>query len=280
MHLQTPKGTLIPIGGKEDKNDQRKILCRIIEETGKTDPCVTFITLATNHSDEVALVYQKAFKDIGIKGHSIINYNMHGEADTAENLERIQACDVIMITGGDQLKLCSLLGGTKLLDNIVYRYHEDENFVLAGTSAGAAAMSTTMIVGGGSSDAMLKGTLQFTSGLGIIDRNIFIDTHFVQRGRLGRIVQLVATNPGIIGIGLAEDTGFVFKNGIIEAIGSGSVVIIDGSGIIYTDIMDIGQKTPITVQGLAMHILGPGKKFCISGKELVRDITTTSPSIH
>lgn len=278
MYLQSPKGTLIPIGGKEDKNDQRRILCRVLEETGKADPCVTFITLATNHSDEVATVYQKAFEEIGIKGHSIINYSMHGEADTNENLEKIQACDVIMITGGDQLKLCSLLGGTKLLDTIVARYHEDEHFVLAGTSAGAAAMSTTMIVGGGSCDAMLKGTLQFTSGLGIIDRNIFIDTHFVQRGRLGRIVQLVATNPGIMGIGLAEDTGFVFKNGIVEAIGSGSVIIIDGSGIVYTDVMDICDKTPITVQGLGMHVLGPGKKFCVSGKELVRDAAVLNPA--
>lgn len=280
MHLPIPKGTLIPIGGKEDKQDQRKILCRIIEETGMSQPCITVITLATSVPDQVEAGYRSAFEEIGIKELSVIHYQMHGEADTTENINKVTACNVIMITGGDQLKLCSLLGGTELINIITERYYTEENFVIAGTSAGAAAMSSTMIIAGKSDSAMLKGALKFTSGLGIIDRNIFIDTHFIQRGRLGRIVQIVASNPGIIGFGLAEDTAFVHKNGVIEVIGSGSVVVIDGSSIIYSDLTEIKDNMPITVQGMTMHVMGPGRRFAIADRKLLTGNPETNPSIH
>jgi cyanophycinase len=280
MYSQSPKGTLIPIGGKEDKQDQRKILCRIIEETRISQPCVTIITLATSIPEQVEAGYRNAFEEIGVKDLGVIHYQMHGQADTLENLKKVNKCNVIMITGGDQLKLCSLLGGTKLLNLITERYYIEENFVIAGTSAGAAAMSTTMITAGRSNDAMLKGALQFTSGLGIIDRNIFIDTHFIQRGRLGRIVQIVASNPGIIGFGLAEDTAFVYKNGVIEVIGSGSVVVIDGSTIVYSDLTEVQDKMPITVQGMTMHVLGIGRKFSIVERKLLIENHEPNASIH
>jgi cyanophycinase len=258
-----PKGILIPIGGNEDKTDTKKVLARLIIETNKPNPNICLITLASKEPEEVIEKYKTALEDLGASAFTAIHYNSHGEADTAEHLQKIEQCDAVMITGGDQLTLTSLLGGTEILRCMNSRYFQEPGFVIAGTSAGAAAMCGTMITGGLSTNAMLKGTLQFTCGLGIIGTDIFIDTHFIQRGRLGRIVQIVASNPGVIGLGLAEDTGVIYKNNELEVIGSGSLVILDGAQMSYTDLMDIESDIPITVHGLILHILGPGSKFSV-----------------
>jgi len=261
--MPVPKGTLVPIGGGEDKKDKRAVLSRMLEETGKVKAYVCIITVATDVPREVAHDYRVAFKGLKVKKLAFIHFETRVKADRPENLQKIKNCDAILFSGGNQLKLSSLLGGTRLLALIKERYFEETHFVIAGTSAGAAAMSDTMIIAGSSQDALIKGELELTNGLDLID-SLFIDTHFTERGRFGRLVQTVTCNPGVLGVGLGEDTGLVIYRGEeVEVVGSGLVVIVDGHDIEYTDLTKIEDGSPITVAGLRVHVLGSGKKFNI-----------------
>jgi cyanophycinase len=268
MKIPLPKGVLIPIGGGEDKKEHKTVLTRVIEETGKKKPRICVVTIATNLPKEVAADYRAAFKDLNIEKISLIHYDNRPEADSEANLKKVRECDAILFSGGNQLKLSSLLGGTKLIQLIKERYYDEEQFVIAGTSAGAAAMSDTMIIAGSSADALIKGQLELTNGLDLIN-SVFIDTHFTERGRFGRVIQTVACNPGVLGVGLGEDTAVVIYRGEeMEVVGSGLVVIADGSQIVYTDLTEIENGQPMTIEGICMHILGPGKKFLISERRL------------
>jgi cyanophycinase len=174
-----------------------------------------------------------------------------------EYLERLKACNCVMFSGGNQLRLSSIFGGTEFLDIIKHRYQEEE-FVIAGTSAGAMAMSNTMIYEGSAAVAHLKGEVKITTGLGLM-HNVIIDTHFDKRGRFNRLAQAVAAQPGAIGIGLGEDTGIIVSEGHeLLAIGSGSVLIIDGKNIEYNNIADIEFGKPISVENIVVHFMSNG----------------------
>jgi cyanophycinase len=269
MKTKHPKGTLIPIGGGEDKSDRIDVLKRVVEETGKKKPKICLITLATGLPEEVAQDYRNAFDHVGTGKIYIIHYKNRIDADTDKNIDKIMNCDAIMFSGGDQLKLSSLLGGTKLIQLMKERYYNESNFVIAGTSAGAAAMSDTMIISGSSSHALVKGELELTNGLDFMD-SVFIDTHFTERGRIGRLIHTVTCNPGVLGIGLGEDTAIILKAGDqIEVIGSGLVMIVDGTAINYTDLTEISNGEQITVQNVKVHVLGTGKQFCLTSRQLI-----------
>jgi cyanophycinase len=174
-----------------------------------------------------------------------------------------------MFSGGNQLRLSSIFGGTDFLDIILHRYHE-EKFVIAGTSAGAMAMSGTMIYEGNAGKAHLKGEVKLTTGLGLIP-GVIIDSHFDKRGRFSRLAQAVAANPGAIGVGLGEDTGVVIRNGCeLEAIGNGAVTVVDGRNIRHNNIADIEERQPISVEGLIVHIMEAGN--CYNVKTRVFDM--------
>jgi len=262
-----PKGILIPVGGREDKEESKDVLCRIIAETGKADPHICLITLATDVPKKVTAIYQKAFEALNISTFSAIHYRNRKDADSEDHLKKISACDLILFSGGKQLKLSTLMGGTQLIALIKQRYYDEPKFVVAGTSAGAVAMSNTMIISGNTQEALIKGTLELTNGLDLIN-NVSIDTHFTQRGRIGRLIQMVTCNPGILGLGVGEDTCLIISKGIIEVVGSGLVVIVDGEEIQYTDLPEIKNGTPITVEGIKIHVLGPGKKFNINDRKM------------
>jgi cyanophycinase len=270
MKIPMPKGVLIPIGGGEDKKDKRAILRRLIEETGKRAPKICIITLASSLPQETFREYKGAFKDIGHNTRlSHIHFSSRPDADKKPNIDKVRQADVVLFSGGNQLKLSSLLGGTKLIAIIKEKYYTSPKFVVAGTSAGAAAMSDTMIIAGSGQDAMIKGELELTSGLDLIN-SVFIDTHFTERGRFGRIIQTVTCNPGVLGIGLGEDTAIVIKKGAeLEVVGTGLVIIADGSTIDFTDLTEISNGDPITVEGVKTHILGPGRRFSLVKKRLI-----------
>jgi cyanophycinase len=268
MKLPKPKGILIPIGGGEDRDHEKKVLSRVINESKKKHPRICVITLATGEPKETAAEYKKAFKALGVREIHFLHFDMRSEADTAEHLELVKNCHIVFFSGGDQLKLCTLIGGTELIKLIKTRYYGEAHFVVAGTSAGAAAMSSTMIVSGSSEEALIKGELELTNGFEFISE-VFIDTHFTERGRFGRLVQTLAGNPGILGIGLGEDTAILIKDLDLEVIGTGLVLIVDGSCIEYTDLPDIEEGTPITVEGIKVHVLGPGKHFSISERKII-----------
>jgi cyanophycinase len=185
-----------------------------------------------------------------------------------EYVERIEKCDAVMFTGGNQLRLTSIFGGTQFLRTLHSRY-KNEDFVIAGTSAGAMAMSNTMIYEGEATRAHLKGEVKITTGLGFMHGVIF-DSHFEKRGRFGRLSQAVGSNPSCIGIGLGEDTGMLVTNGNkMEAIGSGLVVIIDGHDIRHSNIADIPEGNPMSVENIKVHLCAKGNGFLVNERRFV-----------
>ena len=200
-----------------------------------------------------------------------------------EYLQRVERCDGLMFSGGNQLRLSAIFGGTPLLKILLKRY-EEENFTIAGTSAGAMAMSNTMIYEGNAMRAHLKGEVKITTGLGFID-DVIIDSHFEKRGRFGRLAQAVATNPQCVGIGLGEDTGMLITEGgnKMEAIGSGLVVIIDGFDIRHCNIADIPDGNPISIENLKVHFCEKGNGYLLKERQFVpeaREGAVVKKQIH
>ena len=274
MIQQTIKGILIPVGGAEDKGtDLEKgviernrmnffelgILKQIIDKIGGAKR-IEVITTASSIADEVIDNYVSAFEKLGDSNVGHMRIRERKDVDTPEMLERLKNADCVMFSGGNQLRLSSIFGGTKFLEIIKYRYY-NEKFVIAGTSAGAMAMSHTMIYEGNATSAHLKGELKITTGLGFMD-NVIIDSHFEKRGRFPRLAQAVAANPGAIGIGLSEDTGVIVENGNqITAIGSGAVYIFDGKNIDHNNIGDTETGKPIAVSNMIVHIMCSGNRY-------------------
>lgn len=270
-----PKGKLISIGGAEDKGTdlelgiiQRNnlnffelgILKRITQELGRKDARIEVITTASGIPDEVGNNYIGAFGKIGSQNVGHMRIRTRDDASKPEYIERLKAADAIMFSGGNQLRLTATFGGTAFF-NILKERYENEEFIIAGTSAGAMAMSNTMIYQGNATDAHLKGEVKITTGLAFI-KDVIIDSHFNKRGRFARLAQAVAANPSAIGIGLGEDTGVIVSGGFeLETIGSGSVIIIDGRNIKYSNIAEVEEGSPISVEGLTVHILEAGNKY-------------------
>jgi len=273
-----PKGKLIIIGGAVDMGSnvsaqehvmqptyikffEKGILRRIITESAKHEASrVEVITTASQIPKLVGAEYIKAFNQLNVTHINVLDIRSREDALKRENLERIRKADVVMFSGGDQLRLTSIFGGTEFLQLLKRRYR-DEHFVIAGTSAGAAAASTNMIYRGQSNEALVKGEVQITAGLGFID-SVFIDTHFVQRGRIGRLFYAVASNPGVLGIGLGEDTGLLITEGsIMEAIGSGLIILVDGRNIVQTNIYDVEIGSPVSIEGLKVHVMSLFDRF-------------------
>ncbi len=273
--MSSPKGKLISVGGSEDKGatldpktmqiDQRiffesGILKRILLEMKGVESRIEVITTASQIPEEVGQNYIEAFGILGCKNIGVIHIKKREDVVTPEYLERIKKADGVMFTGGNQMRLSMIFGGTEFLRVLLDRYM-NESFVIAGTSAGAMAMSNTMIYLGSSTGALLKGEVKITTGLGLI-RDVIIDTHFVTRGRFGRLAQAVAGNPGCIGIGLGEDTGVLVRDGNkMEAIGSGLVLIFDGHNIQYSSIADIEEGQPISIENLVIHVMAKGNFY-------------------
>ena len=266
------QGKLIIIGGAVDKGSfaetdldsnatknlnffEAGILKRIIDESKyKANSRIEVITTASKIPREIGPEYVKALNYLGADNVDILNIERREQAMDKEVLDRLLAADVVMFTGGDQLRLTSILGGTTFHDILLDKYY-NEDFVYAGTSAGAAAASKNMIYQGSSSEALLKGEVKITSGLGLID-GVIIDTHFVQRGRIGRLFQSVVGNPKVLGIGLGEDTGLLIThNSKMEAIGSGLVILVDGREIKDTNLTQVELGQPISINHLVTHVM-------------------------
>jgi cyanophycinase len=284
------KGKLIVIGGAVDKGSfseknfelqveknlnffETGILKRLILESRyKEDSVVEIITTASKIPREVGPEYAKAFQYLGAKNVSVMHIEKRDEAHNPDLEERIRNADVVMFTGGDQLRLTTILGGTKI-HNIILEKYRNEDFVFAGTSAGAAAASSSMIYQGSSSEALLKGEVKITSGLGLIDDVIF-DTHFVHRGRIGRLFQAVDSNPKTLGIGLGEDTGLLITDGrYMKAIGSGLVILVDGRFIKDTNITEVEMGEPISIKNLVVHVMSQDDHYDLQKHEMTIHVT-------
>lgn len=281
--MQIPKGKLIAIGGAEDKgSDLEKgaifrnnlnffelgILRRIVEEAGGSDANIEVVTTASTIPYEVGENYLDAFGKIGCTNVHVIHIRNREDAQKPEYIERIQQCNGVMFSGGNQLRLTTIFGGTRFLDIIQERYWK-ESFVIAGTSAGAMAMSSTMIYEGNATRAHLKGEVKITTGLGFMDGVIF-DSHFEKRGRFARLAQAVSANPSCIGIGLGEDTGMLITQGNnMEAIGSGPVIIVDGHDVKHSNLADIPEGNPLSIENLHVHFCAKGNGFKVKERTFV-----------
>jgi cyanophycinase len=291
--MEIPQGKLFAIGGAEDKGvDLEKgemvrnnlnffelgILRRIVEEAGGPSIRIEVITTASMIPNEVGENYLNAFGKIGCTNIGILPIRNRADAMQEKYIERIKKCNAIMFSGGNQLRLSATFGGTEFLEIALRRYMEEKKFVVAGTSAGAMAMSNTMIYEGNATTAHLKSEVKITTGLGFMDDVIF-DSHFEKRGRFGRLAQAIATNPSAIGIGLGEDTGMLIKDGnIMEAIGSGLVMIIDGHEIRHNNIADIPDGNPISVENIKVHFCEKGNGYLLKERTFIPKISEYKPA--
>jgi cyanophycinase len=284
--MQVPKGKLIIIGGSVDKGSdprlapnlpqqirffEKGILRRMCTEAARgTDSRIEIITTASNIPLEVGQEYQQAFAQLSLHNTGILDVRTRAEANSEQFLTRLKKADAVMFTGGDQLRLTSIFGGTAFHHLLLERYQQ-EDFIISGTSAGAAASSNNMIYQGSSSEALLKGEVKITGGLGFINK-VVIDTHFVQRGRIGRLLYACASNPINIGIGLGEDTGLLITEGRqMEAIGSGLVILVDATHMKQTTITEVQMGDPVSIENLTVHVMALGDTF---------DLKTRSMTIH
>jgi cyanophycinase len=278
-----PKGKLIIIGGAINTGSftestfgladnmnffERGILKRITTESIKDNLSrFEIITTASLIPDRVGEEYVKAFAHLDVLNVGVLNISSREQANDAEFVDRLRAAEVIIFTGGDQLRLSSIFGGTMFHDVLLEKYQQ-EQVVIAGTSAGAAASSKNMIYQGSSKDALLKGEVKITGGLGFID-GVIVDTHFVQRGRIGRLLYAAASNPGILGIGLGEDTGlFISKGTRMEAIGSGMVILVDGRKMSDTNLTDVQMGQPVSINNMIVHVMCDGDVYDLKSHQL------------
>jgi len=289
--MNNPKGKLVAIGGAEDKGTdleageiQRNnlnffelgILKRIVEETGGVDSHIEVVTTASMIPHEVGDNYLDAFGKIGCTKVGLMHIRNRADAANEDYLTRIQNCKAVMFSGGNQMRLTSTFGGTKFLEIVMNRFENESDFLVAGTSAGAMAMSNTMIYEGNASKAHLKGEVKITTGLAFMEGVIF-DSHFEKRGRFGRLAQAIAANPACIGIGLGEDTGMLIKDGNeMEAIGSGLVMILDGHDILHCNIADIPDGNPISMENLKVHFCENGNGYNVEKRLFIPEVSEGS----
>ncbi len=281
--MNIPKGKLIPVGGAEDKGTdleqgfiQRNnlnffeagILSRIVEETKKgRESRIEVVTTASMIPVEVGENYIDAFAKLSCSDVNVMHIRNREDAQRSEYIQRIMDADAVMFSGGNQMRLTATFGGTEIYRILQDRYRSEEGFLIAGTSAGAMAMSNTMIYEGNAANAHLKGAVKVTTGLAFMGDVIF-DSHFDKRGRFGRLAQAISANPACIGIGLGEDTGLLITDGNkMEAIGSGMIVIIDGHDIGYTNIADVADNHPISVENLRVHFLAKGNQYFLQSRK-------------
>ncbi|MEN1758876.1 cyanophycinase [Anoxynatronum sibiricum] len=264
-----PKGLLVAIGGNEDKINDQQILSTILSLVKKQKKHIEIITTASRYSEEAGEAYFKAFARDSDHIVGSMHITSREQAADISLVKRITAADIIFFTGGYQLRITSVLGGSPIEKELLRRY-EQECCIIAGTSAGASAMSKTMIYGGEERVALRKGTINVTTGLGLID-NAIIDTHFVERGRFSRLMQVVSTNSGNTGIGLGEDAAIIIESGcILRAIGSGVTVILDGQYRKHTNIAEIIADEAIAIENLVIHTIVNGYGYDLCEKKYLK----------
>lgn len=277
--MQGIQGTLIPIGGNEDKGIEKNekytlefigegILYHVLKEAGGVDAKIVVIPTASSIPEEVGENYKSAFTKLGCKDVHVLDIRHKKDSETPEAIALIQSANCIMFSGGDQSKITKRIGNSSIHKIMQDRFLNEKGFVIAGTSAGAMAMSEEMIAGGSSTDAFHKGTVRMKKGLGLIPE-LIIDTHFIQRGRFGRQSEAVAKFPDLLGIGLAEDTGLIIKNGKeFEVIGSGMIIVFDPKNLTHNNEKILKEGTPMTMTNLVVHVLSNGDCFNIKTREV------------
>lgn len=260
-------GTLLIIGGAEDKKDKCEILRKFIELADQRGGKIVIMTAATQYPQKVSNEYIKIFKRLGADDVICLDIPSRQQAQLPSTSDTIMSAGGIFFTGGDQLRITSLLGGTKVDYALHGAYRRGT--VIAGTSAGASVMSATMIIGGDGDSTPHQGSISMGPGMGLV-RDVVIDQHFAQRGRLGRLVAVVAQQPAMLGVGIDEDTAVLINSrGEMEVIGSQTVTIVDGSKCEHTNISETKPDQPLALTGITVHILPRAYGFDLQDRRAI-----------
>lgn len=261
----TERGSLVIIGGAEDKRADKAILKEVIKLSGGENSHVALITTATNSPEEAGHEYKNLFGEMGARSVVSINVSDREYANNIDGLKSLYDATCIFFVGGDQLRISSILGGTEVHKMLKQLYKEGK--VIAGTSAGASMMSEIMVVEGKDEEAPRKCTLKMAPGMGLLE-GVIIDQHFNQRGRIGRLLAAVAQNPNVLGIGIDEDTAMIVdKNLEFMVEGSGVVTVVDGRDISYTNISEQYPDDPLAITNVRIHIFPKGYGFNLIKKQ-------------
>jgi cyanophycinase len=281
--MEIPKGKLILIGGKEARNheaentgDSRKVkfenegvLQEVLNEMKGADSRVAVVTTASGEPEEMGDMYLKAFGKLGCKQVTILNLTGRN-VDSKKSLGILSEVDGIFFTGGNQTKLIDKICDTKFMELLKERY-QNEDIVIAGTSAGAMAMSAAMIKEGSSTESLLKGIVELSKGFALLPGTI-VDTHFMSRGRFSRLSEALLMNRGFIAIGICEDTGLIITGGRhMRTIGSGVAMILEANNIKTTNFEKAKKMQPIYVEGMQIHILAAGAGFSLEERKMIVD---------
>jgi len=254
------------IGGAEDKVRERVILSRFVELAGGPAARLTVISTASSLGTAAGELYRRVFGELGCSHVRPIHAVTRAEANAEANAHALRDATGIFLTGGNQLRLSSTIGGT-LMAHIIQERHA-AGAVVAGTSAGASAMSTHMVAFGASGASPRQRMAQLAAGLGVLP-DVIVDQHFQQRNRLGRLLSIIAQNPALLGIGIDEDTaGVVGPDHVMEIIGRRSVTIVDG-GRSDTDAWEVPAHRPIMISNVVLHSLPSGYRFDLRRRERV-----------
>jgi len=257
--MEKSERALIIIGGKEDRSNDKLILREVARRVGSGKLVVSTVAMAKG-TGELFEQYEKAFRSLGVKHLFDLEINSRDEAKLDSKLRILDDANAVFFTGGDQMRITSQIGDTPIYQRIREIY--DEGGVIAGTSAGAAAMSETMLVYGGDEEShVIGGSVRMAPGLGLIGGAI-IDQHFMERGRVGRLIGAVAQNPKNLGIGIDEQTAIVVERGTgFYVLGSGAVYVFDGSEVSYSNIAEEELSKTLSIYDLRMHMLSQGDRF-------------------
>jgi cyanophycinase len=264
--VTTAAGSLLAIGGAEDKLRQREILARFAALAGGTDARVVIISTASSLGDVAADRYRAVFASLGMTDTEGMRPLNREEAQDPRLAARIAQATGIFLTGGNQLRLASVVAGTRLGAALVEQHRRGA--VVAGTSAGASALSNHMIAFGRSGPSPRQRMAQLGAGLGLLP-DMLIDQHFTERNRIGRLEALVAHSPSLLALGIDEDTAaLIGPDRVLEVIGKGSVTILDGSNQV-TDAHEVSRHRPLMVSGVLLHVLTSGYRFDLRSRRLL-----------
>lgn len=252
------RGWIVPIGGAENKENDRRILQRFVKVSGgKRADIVVIPTASRMH--ETGARYESLFRKLGAARVTVMDFDTRRDCQEPSRLRRLEEASGIFFTGGNQLRLTALLGGTPVAQLI--RRSNANGVTVGGTSAGASILSEHMIAFGDEGSSVIAGSVRLAPGLGLTNRFV-IDQHFRQRDRLGRLITALAYNPFAVGIGLDEDTAaFISPGDVLEVEGSGGVTVVDAAEVTYSSIDSVPEGQPVCMLGLKVHILVAGATF-------------------
>lgn len=247
------RGRLLIIGGGENKDGKPEILRCLVRLAGGGRGRLVVMTVASQDQDAAGEEYRRVFERLGLEVEAVVKLTDRPDAGLAVHLEALARATAVFFTGGDQLRITSTLGGTPLDDLLHRRF--SEGLVVAGTSAGAAAMSDTMIVGGREEDPPQPTAAEMCPGLGFIEE-VVIDQHFADRGRIGRLLSVVARNPYVLGLGIDENTAVeVDPSGKLQVVGEQTITVLDGREVTHTNVSEVAPDQSLALTGVKLHVL-------------------------